>query len=349
MTQPSLIQPLIALLILALIAVLLALVLWPGSGLYARWRRAQRLDERVLIEDALKHLYGARLRQRKPTLQSLAGAANISADRAAQLVERLTELELVQLVNGDIRLTPEGETYALNVLRAHRLWERYLAEKTGFAESEWHERADWVEHTLSEDDLAALSSELGHPMHDPHGDPIPTAEGDLVYHGGKPLNGMAPDKPLQIVHLEDEPEAVYAQLMAEGLYPGMRLQVLDVSPTRIRFWADGKEHVLAPIAAANVSVRALPAAEAVDDTPSRHLDSLQPGESAKVIRLSSRCRGMERRRLLDLGILPGTKITAELISPSGDPIAYRIRGALIALRKQQARLIDIEHPTGEAI
>ena len=66
---------------------------------------------------------------------------------AARLVERLTELELVELHNGDIRLTPEGETYALNVLRAHRLWERYLAEKTGFAESEWHERADWAEHT----------------------------------------------------------------------------------------------------------------------------------------------------------------------------------------------------------
>ena len=270
MTQPPLIQPLIALLILALIAVLLALVFWPGSGLFARWRRARRLDERVLIEDALKHLYGARLRQRKPTLQSLAGAANISADRAARLVERLTELELVELHNGDIRLTSEGETYALNVLRAHRLWERYLAEKTGFAESEWHERAYWAEHTLSEDDLAALSSQLGHPMHDPHGDPIPTAEGDLVYHGGKPLNGMAPDKPLQIVHLEDEPEAVYAQLMAESLYPGMRLVL--VTP-RAALWRTARSTAGA-IAAANVSVRAPPSG--------RHtLRHWQPGAASR--------------------------------------------------------------------
>lgn len=349
MTQPIFMEPLTALLALALIVLAGALIFWPKSGLYARWSRARTLDERVLIEDALKHLYGPRLHQRKPTLQSLAGAAGISPDRAAQLVERLSELELVELHNGDIRLTPEGETYALNVLRAHRLWERYLAEKTGFDESEWHERADLREHSLSEDDLAALASELGHPRHDPHGDPIPTAQGDLVYHGGKPLNGMAPHKPMQIVHLEDEPEAVYAQLMAEGLYPGMRLQLLEVSPTRIRFWADGREHVLAPIAAANVSVRPLPEAESIDESPLRHLDSLKPGETAAVVRLSSRLRGVERRRLLDLGILPGAKITAEMASPSGDPVAYRIRGALIALRRQQARLIDIDYATGETI
>ncbi len=74
MTQSAAVQPLIALLALAFVALLLALIFWPQIGLYARWRRAQRLDERVLIEDALKHLYGARLHQRKPTLQSLAGA-----------------------------------------------------------------------------------------------------------------------------------------------------------------------------------------------------------------------------------------------------------------------------------
>ncbi len=224
------------------------------------------------------------------------------------LVERLSELELAELTNGDIRLTAEGESYALNVLRAHRLWERYLADKTGFDESEWHERADLREHSLSEDELAALASELGNPLHDPHGDPIPTAEGDLVYHGGKPLNGMQPGQVVQIVHLEDEPEAVYAQLMAESLYPGMRLQLLDASPARIRFWAEGKEHVLAPIAAANISVRPLSVADSLAAAPSRHLDSLEPGESAAVVRLSSRCRGMERRRLLDLGIIPGTRI-----------------------------------------
>ncbi|RME45954.1 MAG: ferrous iron transport protein A [Caldilineae bacterium] len=59
------------------------------------------------------------------------------------------------------------------------------------------------------------------------------------------------------------------------------------------------------------------------------------------------CRGAERRRLMDLGILPGTLIRAEMVSPSGDPTAYRIRGALIALRKEQADRIYITRATEE--
>jgi len=58
--------------------------------------------------------------------------------------------------------------------------------------------------------------------------------------------------------------------------------------------------------------------------------------------ITSRCQGAQRRRLLDLGVVPGTRIVAELDSASGDPIAYRIRGALIALRRQQAEWIEIE-------
>ena len=65
------------------------------------------------------------------------------------------------------------------------------------------------------------------------------------------------------------------------------------------------------------------------------------GEHGQIVGLSPRCRGPERRRMMDLGILPGTVVTAELISPSGDPTAYRIRDALIALRVEQAQLINI--------
>jgi DtxR family Mn-dependent transcriptional regulator len=69
---------------------------------------------------------------------------------------------------------------------------------------------------------------------------------------------------------------------------------------------------------------------------------LPVGATARVVRLTPDCRGPQRRRLLDLGVVPGTAITAEMRSAAGDPIAYRIRGALIALRHQQARWIAIE-------
>jgi DtxR family Mn-dependent transcriptional regulator len=60
-----------------------------------------------------------------------------------------------------------------------------------------------------------------------------------------------------------------------------------------------------------------------------------------VLRLAPACQGPQRRRLLDLGVVPGTVITAELASASGDPVAYRIRGALIALRRRHAEWIVV--------
>jgi ferrous iron transport protein A len=69
------------------------------------------------------------------------------------------------------------------------------------------------------------------------------------------------------------------------------------------------------------------------------LDRLAPGQAAIVTDLTS--QGMERRRLMDLGILPGTAITVEMTSPLGDPRAYMVRGALVALRREQARGIRI--------
>ena len=69
------------------------------------------------------------------------------------------------------------------------------------------------------------------------------------------------------------------------------------------------------------------------------LDYLQKGQTATVTALTS--SGLNRRRLMDLGILPGTAITIETISPLGDPVAYRVRGAVVALRREQAREIHI--------
>jgi DtxR family Mn-dependent transcriptional regulator len=98
---------------------------------------------------------------------------------------------------------------------------------------------------------------------------------------------------------------------------------------------------LAPILAANISVMPLPREQIVEETPSERLTSLKPGEQAQVRNISQACRGLERRRFMDLGILPGTLVEAEMTSPSGDPTAYRVRGTLIALRQEQAEMINI--------
>lgn len=333
-------DPLITLSIALVLAGLSAWIFWPQRGLLPRWRKMNRLSGRVLQEDALKHLYKTTLRGRPPGLHSIAGALNISPDRAATLLAELEAQDLLRMEDRRPALTPLGEETALHIIRAHRLWERFLAEKTGYGEEEWHDLAETYEHRATADELNVLAAQLGYPTHDPHGDPIPTEAGELVTHDAQPLTHIKSGELARIVHLEDEPEAVAAQLRAEGLIPGQVLRVMENTQRRIRFWSNGDEHVLAPLVAAYVEVQLVPEAEIVEEkNPS--LDELEVGERAEVIRLSPRVRGPERRRLMDLGVLPGTIIDVEMVSPSGDPTGYRIRDALIALRDDQAQYIKV--------
>ncbi len=297
--------------------------------------------DRVLSEDALKHIYKYENQGRRPTIQSVAGAVQAKLDDVTALIDKMAAHHLLEMEGDTFRLTEAGREYALQLIRAHRLWERYLADETGFPEGEWHDRADRREHTLSAAETEALSASLGHPIYDPHGDPIPSATGEFVPHGGRPLPTLSSGESARIVHLEDEPAIVYAQLVAEGLHPGMEVKVDEVSPQRIRFQAGGNEHILAPIVASNISVMPLSQAECAEITACEQLSDLKMGETGKVVSISPACRGLERRRFMDLGILPGTVITAEMVSPSGDPTAYLVRGALIGLRKEQASLINI--------
>jgi DtxR family Mn-dependent transcriptional regulator len=147
----------------------------------------------------------------------------------------------------------------------------------------------------------------------------------------------------RVEHLEDQPEVVYAQLVAEGLHPGMEVLVLERSNQRVRFLSRGNEHVLAPVLAANVFVIRIPKeqAETAIKPLGDPLTSLKPGEEAEIVAVSRTMHPAERHRLLDLGVLPGVKVRAEFTSPLGEPVAYLIRGALIALRNDQAEKIFI--------
>jgi DtxR family Mn-dependent transcriptional regulator len=99
------------------------------------------------------------------------------------------------------------------------------------------------------------------------------------------------------------------------------------------------------VLAANLWVE--PLAEPAGEPPRvERLSTLPLGSRATVVGISARCRGPERRRMLDLGIVPGTEVAAEMRSPGGDPTAYRIRGSLIALRREQAELIHIDRASG---
>ena len=317
-------------------------LLWPGRGIVPPWRRATRTAERVRVEDTLKHLYDSEVNGVVPSIQSVAGAVRLSVDEAAEVLQGLQSRRLIAMERDGIHLTASGREMGLHVLRAHRLWESYLADQTGFPEVEWHGRADDLEHGLSPVEVDALSARLQHPIRDPHGDPIPTAAGEFSGLRGVPLTSASLDQPLSILHLEDEPKAVYAELVALGLHPGMSVRLVEISPHRVRLAAGGAEHVLDPLVATSISVTPLAQGKWIDEPVGEPLSALRPGEEGRVLSISRRCRGPERRRFMDLGVLPGTVIRAEMRSPNGDPTAYRIRDALIAFRAEQAEVIRVQ-------
>jgi len=327
---------------LAVGAALAALaIIWPHRGLVARWRRARTRVERVLVEDALKHLCSAELDARTPTLEGLAGALEVSRNRVARLVERLETLGMVEARGGAFVLTTEGREYGLRILRTHRLWERYLADRTGVHPTVWHEEAERVEHELGPDDAEVLAQRLGHPLYDPHGDPIPSATGEVPPARGERLDRFAAGDVVVVRHVEDEPAEVFEDLTREGFVPGLQMQVLDAEPPGVTVRAAGREIALTSLQARNLTAERVAPGDR-QRAAAGTLADLRPGRKARVVRISPVCQGLQRRRLMDLGIVPGTVVEAQMAAMGGDPVAYLVRGALIALRREQAELIQVD-------
>ena len=327
--------------VLLLICALLAVVMFvPRSGILARRKQAHRDATRILQEDALKHVYHCEYSGIPCTLDSLAGALGLNRNRAVSLLEDLSRRRLISHSGAEITLTEAGRGYALSVVRVHRLWERYLSDETTVQELRWHEEAEKQEHRLSEEEIHQLSKRLGHPLFDPHGDPIPSAGGIVPEPKGKLLQAFGVDDTVRIFHVEDEPPAVYAQLVEAGLFPGTIVKILSSTPEKIVIEKEGKNVDLTMSLAANITAQRVPSTRFKKEQ--RTLASLSMGSNGIVSEISPACRGLQRRRLMDLGIVPGTQIEAEMKAVGGDPTAYRVRGAAIALRRQEAELVFLK-------
>jgi DtxR family Mn-dependent transcriptional regulator len=323
----------------------LAAAMWPRAGLIPRLGRWRIRRDRERIEDALKHLSSREHEGRAASVESLASAVRMARRRIPGLLARMEAAGLLDPPASRMTLSSEGERWALHVVRAHRLLERYLADEAGMPIERIHRAAERAEHHRTAQELDALDAHLGHPRTDPHGDPIPESDGALPGGRATPLPGWPAGQPAEIVHLEDEPEIIFRQIQAAGLRPGTIVRVLETDPSRVVI-SDGRdEHRLSPEVAGNVHVAAPRAAEPAEEgiVP---LSDLPRGGEALVTRLSPACRGFTRRRLLDMGLTPGTRVRAEMRAAWGDPLAFRVRGTLIALRRDQARAIHVR-PIGE--
>lgn len=347
MSESAALEPALALAIFAILAGLFAVALWPGWGIAVRLRRAARLSERVLLEDVLKQLHKLEYDRLPATAESVAGGVQASRHQAIRLLQRLEERGFVAARDMRFRLTPPGRDYALRIVRTHRLWERFLADRTGTPAEEWHGQAEAREHRLSPADTEALAVALGHPVFDPHGDPIPTAAGEVPARTGFPLSSLGVGERAVVSHLEDEPAAIYRELIALDLDLAATVERLDAPRGVVRFRAGDRVHDVPAAVARNVTVE--PAGGSPPVCWSRTLADVALGASAVVVGISAACRGPARRRLLDLGVVPGTVVRAQMRSAGGDPVAYDIRGALVALRREQAAWVGVSEPWAEDV
>lgn len=296
------------------------------------------MDEQTLIQHALKFLSECEYDRRDVSPEMIAEKLLISPEQIEQLLQNLRTADLVE--TDRMVLTASGREYALHVLQAHRLYETFLAKKTGLPESVWHKLADQREHELSESDVKKLAEELGYPRFDPHGDPIPTATGEMPAKRGRSLVTYPTGWTGRVVHIEDEPSHLYSRISQAGITTGTVLRIEQKTPHQMNLLLEGQTFLFPNAVAAQITAEELGPAEAFDESIER-LSSLRFGEKAEIVGMSSLCRGLERNRLLDLGVVPGTVTMVELMNPSGSPVGYRIRGACIALRKDQAQRIRI--------
>ncbi len=334
-------NPFIALVVFLIASAVLFLLFRPIKGWFWVIKNNLKINEKTVIEDILKQLYHYENSGKEANLDTLTGVLKTNEAVLIDVLQKMTINELVEFNGDSLKLTKSGRDYALRIVRVHRLWEKYLAEKTGFDKTEWHNRAERMEHVLSNEETNLLATQLGNPSYDPHGDPIPTHLGKIVKVKGVSLAALPVNTVGKITHIEDEPEVIYKQILAEKIYIGSQIRVVESNAERVVFYSEGEEFKLAPIVAANITAVVLEK-EIVQEENKSRLSSLKENEMAKIVGISRECRGENRRRLLDLGFVKGTPIKIDLMGPLSNPKAYSVKGTSIALRNDQASKILIE-------
>src|ERR671919_1001448 len=178
-------------------------------------------DLTVAVQDYLKAIYALETAGERATTSALAGRMGVSAPSATAMTKRLAELGLVERSPyRGVALTEQGRAGALEVIRHHRLLERYLADRLGLALDEVHAEAELLEHALSEELEAKIDAELGYPTHDPHGDPIPDRELRVSHVPGRTLVDLGPGERAAVSRVPDGDPALLRYLAGLGLVPG---------------------------------------------------------------------------------------------------------------------------------
>ena len=191
----------------------------------------QTADLTVAVQDYLKAIYALESAGERVTTSALAARMGVSAPSATAMTKRLAELGLVERSPyRGVALTEEGSRGALEVLRHHRLLERYLMDRLGLSLDEVHAEADRLEHALSEELEARIDAELGFPTHDPHGDPIPDRDLRVESGRGRTLVDLEPRERAAVSRVPDGDPELLRYLSELGLVPGAGVELVSQAP-----------------------------------------------------------------------------------------------------------------------
>ena len=182
-------------------------------------------------EDYLKAIYNLAHRGEAVTTGQLAHELGVSSPSVSAMVKRLEDGSLLSRSdNRSLRLTDSGERAALRVVRRHRLLETFLHRMLDVPWDEVHAEAELLEHALSDRLEERIDTALGHPTHDPHGDPIPPRHGPHDEHWGVSLETVRPGARFRVERISDRDSAALRYLGELGVFPGVVIVIEGQEP-----------------------------------------------------------------------------------------------------------------------
>ncbi|WP_049927334.1 metal-dependent transcriptional regulator [Halopiger goleimassiliensis] len=186
-----------------------------------------------VMEDYLKVIYQLqRETDGRIKTSEIATELDVTSPTVTSMIEKLEERDLVDREKyRGVRLTEEGETVALEIVRHHRLLESYLTEHLDYDWSEVHDEADRLEHHISEDFEARVADVLGEPDVDPHGSPIPSADLEPPERPtGEPVTEFDEGETVVVEEVADRDADVLSYLADHGVEPGIELEIVEIAP-----------------------------------------------------------------------------------------------------------------------
>ncbi len=183
------------------------------------------------MEDYLKAIYMIHERDAAVTTTAVATALSVTPASVTGMIKKLAEMKLVRhMPYQGVELTKSGEKIALEIVRHHRLLELFLIESLGYSWDKVHAEADVLEHVISEEFEERIAAQLGNPVVDPHGDPIPAKDGTLIAVAEQSLLQLAPGRSAAITRVSDRNSEMLRYAAELGLRPTVRLTLIAAEP-----------------------------------------------------------------------------------------------------------------------